>query len=79
MTNTRNIVGRLAVIDKATNEFIGWCGPKYIQIKDENDLGFRLFRQYWNKGLATSFKETFGFDGCLGVIYQIANKDRGTL
>jgi RimJ/RimL family protein N-acetyltransferase len=46
-------VGRLAVIDKATLKFIGWCGLKYNQDKNEYDIGFRFHRQYWNKGFAT--------------------------
>ncbi len=46
-------VGRLAVIDKATLKFIGWCGLKYSQEKNEYDIGFRFFKNYWNKGFAT--------------------------
>lgn len=46
-------VGRLAVIEKATSTFIGWCGLKYSEDKDEYDIGFRFFRPYWNKGFAT--------------------------
>ncbi len=46
-------VGRLAVIDKASSRFIGWCGLKYSPEKDEYDIGFRFFREYWNKGYAT--------------------------
>lgn len=46
-------VGRLAVIEKATSKFIGWCGLKYNSKKDEYDIGFRFFRAYWNKGFAT--------------------------
>lgn len=46
-------VGRLAVIDKATLKFIGWCGLKYSKDKDEYDIGFRFYRKYWNKGLAS--------------------------
>jgi RimJ/RimL family protein N-acetyltransferase len=46
-------VGRLAVIENATSKFIGWCGLKYNPDKDEYDIGFRFFRDYWNKGFAT--------------------------
>lgn len=42
-------VGRLAVIDKTTLKFIGWCGLKYNQDKNELDIGFRFYRNYWNK------------------------------
>ena len=55
-------VGRLAVIDKATLKFIGWCGLKYSQDKNEYDIGFRFFRNYWNRGFATeTAKECLDF------------------
>lgn len=46
-------VGRFAVIEKATSKFIGWCGLKFNPAKNEFDIGFRFFRNYWNKGFAT--------------------------
>ncbi|MFM7757906.1 MAG: GNAT family N-acetyltransferase [Crocinitomicaceae bacterium] len=46
-------VGRLAVINKENNEFIGWCGLKYTEQTDEFDIGFRFYKKYWNKGFAT--------------------------
>ena len=58
-------VGRLAVIEKATSKFIGWCGLKYNPDKDEYDIGFRFFRDYWNKGFATETAKRclyFGFN-----------------
>jgi ribosomal-protein-alanine N-acetyltransferase len=45
--------GRWAVIDKKTNEFLGWCGLKYIPESDAIDLGYRFFRKHWNQGYAT--------------------------
>lgn len=45
--------GRWAVIDKMSEEFLGWCGLKYSPKSDEVDLGFRFFRKYWNQGYAT--------------------------
>ncbi|RKD90480.1 GNAT family N-acetyltransferase [Mangrovibacterium diazotrophicum] len=45
--------GRLAVIEKESQRFIGWCGLKYTPELQEFDLGFRFFRQYWNRGFAT--------------------------
>ena len=57
-------VGRLAVIEKKTNKFIGWCGLKYSQDKNEYDIGFRFQRNYWNKGFATETAKKcleFGF------------------
>jgi [ribosomal protein S5]-alanine N-acetyltransferase len=46
-------VGRLAVIEKSSSKFIGWCGLKYSPKEDEYDIGFRFFRAYWNQGFAT--------------------------
>ena len=57
-------VGRLAVIDKTTLKFLGWCGLKYSQDKNEYDIGFRFYRNYWNKGYATETSKKcldFGF------------------
>ena len=45
--------GRWAVIRKSDDEFLGWCGLKYTPELDEYDIGFRLFRCYWNRGYAT--------------------------
>ena len=50
--------GRLAMIDKATQGFIGWCGIKFNTHKRhvyENyyDLGYRIHPNFWGKGLAT--------------------------
>lgn len=42
--------GRWAVHLKSNNEFIGWCGLKYIKENDEVDLGYRFKEDYWNKG-----------------------------
>ena len=45
--------GRLTVLLKDTNEYIGWCGLKYDQVSGDTDLGFRLLKKFWNKGYAT--------------------------
>jgi len=53
-----NGIGRWAIVDKQTNEFIGWCGLKLVKetINNQNnyyDLGYRLIRRHWGKGIAT--------------------------
>ncbi len=51
-------VGRLAIIDKTTHEFIGWTGLKKLETPYNNqvnvyDLGYRLLKKHWGKGVAT--------------------------
>lgn len=58
-------VGRFAVIDKETSTFLGWCGLKYSEDKNEFDIGFRFYKKYWNKGFATETAKKWielGFD-----------------
>lgn len=45
--------GRWAVIEKTTQQFLGWCGLKFHPESTETDLGFRFFEEFWNKGFAT--------------------------
>lgn len=55
----QNGIGRFATILKATGEFIGWTGIKFVNDHIENgktnfyDYGYRLNENYWNKGFAT--------------------------
>jgi len=49
---------------KYTDEFIGWCGLKYIKDKAEIDLGYRFKKQYWGHGYAAEAAQTcinYGF------------------
>lgn len=50
-------LGRLAIVLKDTNEFIGWAGVKFEQNLrkefDYYDIGYRLKQQFWGKGYAT--------------------------
>lgn len=62
---TKYGVGRLAVIEKISNNFIGWCGLKFIPELNEYDIGFRFFKDFWNKGFATETAQKcleFGFN-----------------
>jgi [ribosomal protein S5]-alanine N-acetyltransferase len=49
----KNNLGRWAVHLKETNEFIGWCGLKWLKETDEIDLGYRFKPAAWGKGYAT--------------------------
>lgn len=60
-----NGYGRWSVINKEMNKFIGWCGLKFGEMENENDIGFRFFEEEWNKGFATESAKAcinFGFD-----------------
>ena len=51
-------IGRWAMIEKSSNDFIGWAGLKFITEPINNhvhyyDLGYRLVKRYWGKGFAT--------------------------
>jgi len=52
-----NGVARWAIIDKMTNEFVGWSGLKYEkEVRSEMDyydLGYRLKKKFWGRGIAT--------------------------
>ena len=57
--------GRLAVLNKSTNECVGWCGIKYIDFQMNNhinfyELGYRFKESAWGKGYA--------FESSLAVI-----------
>ncbi len=45
--------GRLAVELKSEGKFIGFSGLKYLSDLNEVDLGYRLMKAYWGKGIAT--------------------------
>jgi len=52
-----NGIGRWAVIDKETSDFVGWSGLKYEQDLrsdfDYYDIGYRLRKKYWGQGIAS--------------------------
>lgn len=53
-----NGIGRFAIIEKKTNQFIGWTGLKLVREMINNktnyyDLGYRLKEAYWGRGIAT--------------------------
>ncbi|MCF8255708.1 MAG: GNAT family N-acetyltransferase [Bacteroidia bacterium] len=49
----KNGLGRFAVINKISHKFMGWCGLGYSANKNEFDIGYRFFKEYWNQGYAT--------------------------
>lgn len=45
--------GRLACIEKATGELVGFCGLKYLEDLGETDIGYRFLPRCWGMGYAT--------------------------
>ena len=64
-----NGIARWAVVDKFTNECIGWAGLKYFRepLNNKSDfyeLGYRFKRKHWGKGYATEASQAilkYGF------------------
>lgn len=64
-----NGIGRWAVVEKTSGEFLGWCGLKLITDpiggrSQYYDLGYRFIERHWGKGYATeaaSASLAFGF------------------
>lgn len=51
-------IGRWAVAEKATGQFMGWCGFKLVKDRingrtDYYDLGYRFIQRYWGQGYAS--------------------------
>lgn len=45
-------MGRWAVVRRADQQWLGWCGLKR-HANGEVDLGYRLLREHWGQGYAT--------------------------
>jgi [ribosomal protein S5]-alanine N-acetyltransferase len=45
--------GRLACIERATGELVGFCGLKYLEDLGETDIGYRFLPRCWGMGYAT--------------------------
>lgn len=63
-------MGRWAVIEKSTNNFLGWSGIKLEGPKKHHpyqyyDIGYRFLKKYWGKGFATESSKAslkYGFN-----------------
>lgn len=58
-------MGRMAVIEKKSAQFVGFCGIKTHESSQITDIGYRFLRDQWGKGYATeACKEIlkFAFD-----------------
>ncbi len=58
-------IGFCAVIEKASNKFVGWCGLWRLEETDETEIGYALFKEHWGKGFAVEASEAclrYGFE-----------------
>lgn len=79
-----NGIGRWALIEKSSGEFVGWGGMKLIKESTNNhidfyDVGYRLLKKHWNKGYATESAKAslkYGFEQMnLDAIYGMTHID----
>lgn len=76
-------IGRWAMIEKTTGNFMGWTGFKFINEMVNGhinyyDLGYRMIPKYWGKGYATeAAKACLEYNNKLKLtpIYAIADND----
>ncbi len=52
-------LGFCAVVEKASNKFIGWCGLWRLKETDEIEVGYALFKEFWGKGFASEAAGAF--------------------
>jgi RimJ/RimL family protein N-acetyltransferase len=77
-------IGRWALVNKQTNEFMGWSGLKFNTITINGftncyDVGYRIIKRFWGKGYATESSIAaldYGFNTLnLDTIFGITEKD----
>lgn len=76
--------GRLACVLKATGEFIGFAGLKFLPELNEVDLGYRFLRAFWGQGLATeaaraSLADGFGRLGLRRIVGLVEREHRASV
>lgn len=79
----KNGMGRWAAIRKSDGAMIGWCGLK-LHPNGEVDLGYRLFKKYWNQGYATEAglaNLNYGFNelGLKSIIGQVLPVNKASI
>ncbi len=77
-----NGIGRWAVIEKSSGNFVGWSGIKFMRQTvngkiDFHEVGYRFLQKHWGKGYATESAKAavrYGFEEMkLKEIYGITN------
>lgn len=57
-------IGFCAVVEKASNDFVGWCGLWRLAETGEIEVGYAFRKQFWNMGFAAEAAEAvlrYGF------------------
>ena len=85
-SNTSHSAGPWALIDKNFTDLIGFCGvgPEIVTVAEELNLGYRLTRNYWGRGLATesvtaSLQHTFSQTDNESVVVIIVPEYKASL
>ena len=68
--------GLFTAIEKTSGDFVGFCGLKYLNTSSEIEVGYRLAKRFWRRGLATEAAraslrygfETLGLDRIVAVV-----------
>lgn len=71
--------GRLACVEKATGQLVGFCGLKYLEDLGETDIGYRFLPDCWRKGYATESAcavmhygaESLGLSRIIGLVEPV--------
>lgn len=79
-------VGPWALLEKASGDFIGFCGvgPEWVNDIEEINLGYRLAREFWNRGFATEavngvMRYAFEEKHCKWVVVIIGPKHEASI
>jgi len=49
----REEIGFCAMLEKLSQEFVGWCGIWQLQETGELEIGYAVAKQFWGRGFAT--------------------------
>ncbi|MEN8817373.1 MAG: GNAT family N-acetyltransferase [Nonlabens sp.] len=76
-------MGRLAVIRKEDEAFLGWSGLKKHQKYGFVDIGYRFMKKHWNKGYATEsgiavVKHAFEYHKIDALVAQVHELNYGS-
>lgn len=52
-------LGFCAIIEKASNKFLGWCGVWRLKETGEIEIGYAIEKGHWGKGFATEAATAF--------------------